>query len=114
MSDTSGQSSSGTRSFFLSNFTSGDWLVLAGTMIAFLTFLGWITDVVSEGNLMGVKTELALVKDSIDEISGEKARQLQGLIEDLSQDSSVQTEISCSDTTEPASSALNPPETLSR
>ena len=63
------------RSFFLSNFTKGDWIALLGSMAAFLAFMGWIMDKVAAASVAevtkeigSVKTEMALVKDSVSDL----------------------------------------------
>lgn len=53
------------RSFFLSNFTKGDWITLFGSMAAFLAFMGWIMDKVAAASVAEVKTEVALVNASV-------------------------------------------------
>lgn len=53
------------RSFFRSSFTKGDWIALGAATIAFLGFLGWMMDKVAQANVGDVKTEIALVKDAV-------------------------------------------------
>lgn len=53
------------RSFFLSSFTKSDWIALGAATIAFLAFLGWMMDKVAQANVGDVKTDIALVKDAV-------------------------------------------------
>jgi hypothetical protein len=60
-----GTSAEGPRSFFVSTFTRSDWIGLAAATAGFLGILYLIMENVATAHVAEVKTEIALVKDSV-------------------------------------------------
>lgn len=66
------------RSYFLTNFSRGDWIGLFAATVAFLGFLGWIMDKVAAASVGDIKADIAVLKAGVAASEGNLKTALDG------------------------------------